>query len=325
MTVQELVTSATGAVDKNATDKKNPLTNVQNVMGFLLTSVGTVLSFIGITSAEVTTTLRNEPEKAAAVALILLLGVLAAALAVVLGSQRLVVSPVNLVSLIALLLGIGALVVYGTPIKNLEGWILLLGIVVTVVGSLLFVASVLTGKDKPEPESESGEREPRGEKSRSSGFFEFLWTRSLPVQVALIAASVLLIATSMDGAMRLETESQLATEVQVAATVSASDSLATLHVRVTAAKLTNEQYVQLTVDDKSGHHIASGTLAPDVSGAVDNTLELPIKPGNYRQIIIRTSTCTITRTKTTSTVNCGDDPSGLTIFNPSPLPSPTAR
>ena len=48
-------------------DVGNPLGDVQNILGFLLAGFAGVLGFIGLRSAEVSTVLRNELPKAAAV------------------------------------------------------------------------------------------------------------------------------------------------------------------------------------------------------------------------------------------------------------------
>jgi hypothetical protein len=345
----------TVSTDVSATDttgKDNPITSVQNVMGFLLTTVGTVFSFIGITSSEVTAVLRNEPEIAAAVALILLLGVLAAALAVVLGSQRAVASPLDLVLLIFLLLGIGAFIVYAIPIKNTEGWILALGSWVSGVAFLVLLLVLLcfdtsdrekgrtgtppatapTGPPPPpagQPVDEAVSPpadEPTTAGARLRGrlatFWNYLRTRDLPVQVVLIAASVILIAISMDGALRLETYSQLQTEVQVATSFSGSDSAKVLSVHVTAAKIKEGSWVEVDIysanPSKDGpsktHDIAQASIGPDTNGSVDDTFDVPLPAKKPSNIGIQASTCSSSKPSTTA--DCAGTPSQLTIPNP---------
>jgi hypothetical protein len=307
-------------------DAVNPFTDVHSIIGILLGLFGTALSFIGITSGEVTAILRNDAEGASVVALLLLLGVLAATLTVVTSNSRddaqPVASPLELMTIILLFLGAGLIVIYFIPVGTQKSWVLGLGCVVSACAfvSTLLLAALSLGV------SQSGSA---GDTPSPRGFWKHLLVRSLPVKVVLIVVSAILIAMSMYTAMRLEARSQLQTEVQVTASVSESDSLATLSVHVTAAKLRNDSWVHLQVYDAKNRPIASGSISPDVNGNVDNTLAIPIQPGKYDQISIQTSTCTAPRTDTikplanAATSDCGNAPSQLTITDPAPTPAPT--
>jgi hypothetical protein len=172
------------------------------------------------------------------------------------------------------------------------------------------------------------------------------------LKVLLITASVMLLATSVDAGLRLETQSQLHTTVQVAASVAESGSVATLTLHMTAAKVTNDSSVRFEVGgiDSDGSQqtmlksIASGDMDPDVNGDVDNTLEILLVPGSFDSISIMTATCPVssgtsspktpTSAKASASGKAASDPayftgctmhSQLTITNPvrSPTPTPT--
>ena len=105
-----------------SSQKKNTIGNVQNLLGFLLVGFGAVLSFIGLRSNEVTTVLRNDPGQASVIALILLLGVLAAALTVAIDDgEAKNVSWASVVGVAMVLLGVGALVIYSIPVGAAPG------------------------------------------------------------------------------------------------------------------------------------------------------------------------------------------------------------
>ena len=86
----------------------NNLTNIRNVLGFLLAGFGAVLSFLGVRSSEVTTILRNDAGQASVIALILLVGVLTAIWTIITSSKK-KIYPLSAAAIVILLLGIGAL------------------------------------------------------------------------------------------------------------------------------------------------------------------------------------------------------------------------
>lgn len=98
----------------------NRLSDVQNLLGFVLAGFGGVLSFIGLRSTEVTTVLRNNSKQASLVALLLLLSVLAAVLSIAIPSTK-KVTLVRALAIAVLLLTIGPIVILLIPIqKNMD-------------------------------------------------------------------------------------------------------------------------------------------------------------------------------------------------------------
>jgi hypothetical protein len=83
------------------------ITDIRNVLGFLLAGFGAILSFLGLRSTEVTTVLRNDPGQASLIALLLLLGVLAAVLTVAMDSTKNLPLP-GAVAIVLTLFGVGA-------------------------------------------------------------------------------------------------------------------------------------------------------------------------------------------------------------------------
>jgi predicted membrane channel-forming protein YqfA (hemolysin III family) len=119
---------------------RNQLTDIQNILGFLIAGFAGVLGFLELRSTEVSTVLRNDSSKASLIALILLLAVLTAVVSVAVPGYKKVPLP-QVVALFLLLLGVGALVIVAIPIGT-EHWAVL-RIVSLVVGALLVVIAVV--------------------------------------------------------------------------------------------------------------------------------------------------------------------------------------
>ena len=148
----------------------------------------------------------------------------------------------------------------------------------------------------------------------------------LPLTVVFLLAGVTLISMSAYGAMRLETASQRSSSAQVAATLNDTDSAITVHV--TASKVVGGGYIWISVqglpaspelavackgvdknlqpdqatceEDPCGPKrlqsscvwLMNGSVAPDASGDVNDTMDIPIEPGQFQDLDIRASVCT---------------------------------
>jgi hypothetical protein len=396
-----------------SSQKKNTIGNVQNLLGFLLVGFGAVLSFIGLRSTEVTTVLRNDPGQATVIALILLLGVLAAALTVAIDdSEAKKVSWATVAGVAMVLLGVGALVIHSIPVGAAPGPSSLeFGFAFVVAGGALLVISwaIKIGvSTKAEKDARAHEKEARAkektaraqettaraeektakarekaagaeekdsekkkvasaemktataqeetfraeeevaraqaeiakaqeisiakaqEKSRGSRWRrDSLFAPLIPLTVIFILASVLFIAISAYGGMRLETDSQLSSSAQVAAGANTNSSGTTVSAHVTAYKIKDGSWVGITIwglpssvsittaCNKVEHYlgpnqatcqqdpcgpgpgrlgseckiIMNGTVAPDANGDVDDTLSVPLQPGRYQDIDVRAVIC----------------------------------
>jgi hypothetical protein len=130
----------------------------------------------------------------------------------------------------------------------------------------------------------------------------------------------------MDGAMRLETASQLRTEVQVTTSVSVSNSEKTLSVHVTAAKVQDGSWVELDIYGTSAPgqklpqtpDIAQAGIGPDTNGDINDTFDVPLPQKATNSISIQATTCPTGNTSDTiaSRDDCNEKPSQLTILYP---------
>lgn len=277
---------------------KNPFSDVQNILGFLLAGFGGIISFLGLRSTEVTTVLRNDPGPASLIAATLLAGVLAAVLTVVIHSDTPTkASWEHAIGTAFILVALAAFTIYEIPASARPSVVSeILGPTLGILGIVILV----------------------------SGFW--VSAKTIRPTIILLTAGVTLIGISAYGAMRLETASQRSASAQVAATLNSSGSALTVHM--TASKVEGGGYIWISVEglpakppindacagidstlaanqatceqDPCGPHrlqgtcvyLMDGSIAPDASGAVDNTINLPITPGEFQAIDIRASVCT---------------------------------
>jgi len=121
--------------------------------------------------------------------------------------------------------------------------------------------------------------------------------------------------------MRLEANSQLSGTVQVTAAVSLVASSANVSIQVNAAKLSNKAWAAIEVygvssaevadkcvlvhqksppcqDDPCGYRkyvecatLMNGTILPNATGEVNQTIKVPFDPVKYQYIDVRASPC----------------------------------
>jgi hypothetical protein len=168
----------------------------------------------------------------------------------------------------------------------------------------------------------------------------------VPLTDALILASVILTVIAAYGSMRLETKSQLSFSAQVGASFVMDGSLATAFVNVSAAKIAQSDWVYVGVyalpvgikEAKECTHVhvpsteascvtdpchyfdmhqyaalkaqctvlLNGSVVPNATGNVDETIKVPFSPSNYQDIDVRAYVCSIRE----AIVNCEGSPSG---------------
>jgi hypothetical protein len=319
------------------------LTNIRNVLGFLLAGFGAILSFLGIRSSEVTTILRNDAWQASLIAFILLAGVLTAVWAIITKSKKKVFT-LNAIAIQVFLLGVGALVIFFLPIGPSS--LTTSGTISLVIGCVLMLAgtTALLGRSSWV----------RHGNNRKHGRWGRLWLRSATERQVefidvLIVASVLLTGIAAYGAMRLESKSQLSFFSQVGASFSVNGPIATASINIAASKLPQvdwiyvdvyavpvkgivlmnecdsyvvpylESVTHLTSEEAAAYipHCISdpciyfagqqqyqpynfpnlcnvllnGSIVPNATGDVDETLSLPFLMTKYQDIDIRAEVC----------------------------------
>lgn len=353
--------AATSAGD--APGQNNTIDNVRNVLGFLLAGFGAILSFLGVRSSEVTTVLRNDTLQASLIALILLLGVLAAVSAVATSSKQRVVLPA-VVAIGCSLVGLAALVVFFIPID--AALITVSGAISLAVGCILIVAGMGTlifyrpfwadqgvgqgkGKGKSAGTGRPGQDEAQGGRKASSNrtigkrgwqkqWPESTLKRSMQIVDVLLLAGVLLLGIAVYGAMRLETKSQLSFSAQVGAVFSLNGSIATASVDIAATKIAQSDWVfvdvyglpagidlsyecmqlyqDFTIPSNSAPctsdpclyfsqqkyssklnvscvALLNGSILPNASGDVDETLTAPFLAAKYQDVDVRAEVCSL--------------------------------
>jgi len=239
----------------NQDDLTNTLSNARNLLGFLLAGFGAVLSFIGLRSAELTTVLRNDSAQASFIALFLLLGVLAAVLAV--ASDKNTNVPMTVAAaIIVALLGAGSLLVFSVPTETVYkapalatyttgpevAW-LVIGLALVIGGAATVAVGYRRGrKRKPGAgsglEAGAGAQATAGDRGNGGG---------VHIITLLILASVLLTGIAAYGGMRLEARSQLSFSSQVEAHIMLGGPTATAAVNVTAFKIPQNDWVSVIV------------------------------------------------------------------------------
>jgi len=125
-------------------NSNNPWNAVENLLGFLLAGFGALLSFLGLRSTEITTVLRNYPTQASLIALLLLLGILAAVLTVATErNPNTNISWVVFTAIILALFGVGAFVVYAIPIGTPGMLSKVLGLICVPAGIIILLADIV--------------------------------------------------------------------------------------------------------------------------------------------------------------------------------------
>ena len=164
---------------------------------------------------------------------------------------------------------------------------------------------------------------------RSEKWYDWPLTPCIPLTVVFLLASVMFIAISTYGAIRLETDSQLSSSVQVAASVETTNSGTMISAHVSASKIEDGSWVGIDVVGlpsavqmaaecealqslvKSNSAtclqdpcaigrgylgsqckiVMGGTVVPDANGDVDETLNAPISSNEFQDIDVRAYIC----------------------------------
>lgn len=285
--------------------------DAQNILAFLLAGFAGVLGFLGLRSEELTAVLRNNTRQATLIAFILLLSVLAAAIGVAIPSTHRV-SWLTMTGAFSLLLAVSMTVIYKIPVQVTTTPENAKDSLYSSYGLAAFgvVALLVSIRRLKEPTA------PIRKLKKPTIYTQFLF----------IMASIILLATSLYGAMRLETDSQLNSIVQISASVGKANPEATLSIHVTASKIKEVGYVGIDVmglpsgvpivalcsavkiqenhasctEDPCAYSdkcamIFGATVPPDPNGDVNETLSDALVPRQYQDITVKASICQKTK------------------------------
>ena len=124
-----------------------------------------------------------------------------------------------------------------------------IGIALVVAGIAFLVVGKIAGTDQKPGVSAAAETAKKSESTSQDSDAQRLPDppTAVPLSVIFILASVIFIAISAYGAMRLETNSQRSFDAQVVAGVSMNASGETVSAHVTASRIKNSNYIGITV------------------------------------------------------------------------------
>lgn len=295
--------------------------DAENLLGFLLAGFAGIVGFFGLRSDEVTSVLRNYSSRASVIALILLLAILVAIAGIAVprshSTSRLRAAAVFL----ALLSGGAALNYYipipiaSLPLSDQQVKALVIAAILALLALIALALSFLG----PPPVS-LAKPDGSGGAGRIHRIREFA-NRSVPTQFACIFAAVILLAASIYGAMRLETDSQLNTSVDISASLARDTGGLALSVHVSGIKIRTSGYIVLVILGLPiSTHVAAGcrvpsmqqqtqcradpcrylrtcrvifvgNVPPDADGNISETVSDGLIPGLYSDLSIRAKVC----------------------------------
>lgn len=307
------------------------LSDVRNLLGFLVAGFAGVLNVIGLKSAEIGVVLRNEPIWVPVVAVLLLGGILAAVLSVftTAGGQHPVPPIAAVITILAAAASFPAIVWLipspfpghsGEHLASVAVTIALLGVSVLLCAA----AALFRSPARAQGSHWIGRRVQRNLQDL------------LNLQCLLLAVAVMLTSASAYGALRLETISQTSTLAEIGDRLQLNGQAGTLTISVSASKLSTQDWVSVDVagapstwDIVSMCHVPSvvalrekinqdisvvsceqdpcfyfarelnrqcvplsaDVIAPDSSGGVQRTLEVPFLASAYQHLQVTAVTC----------------------------------
>jgi hypothetical protein len=292
--------------------------DVRNLLGFLVIGFAGVLNVIGVKSAEIGVILRNDPGPVSYVAIILLVGVIAATASVFVDADKHAISLKAAVIVLFVMLFLFCLTVW---IVGERGVSLLAFLGVACVGSFLPLIWDLRTKYKLKKLTRGSLRKP----SLQRQFPELL-----NLQCLLLVAAVSLTSTAAYGALQIESLSQASVTVPTITdtlhssghnyTLSASASVSKLETQwlgvyvfgvprsINIVSMCSRPKMQslesqigvgcdqdpclyLGQQGRPCTGLAEGIIPPDATGQIDRTIEVPFSDLDYDHIQIRAALC----------------------------------
>ncbi len=283
------------------------LRNLRTILGLVLAGFAATISFVGITSTEISSILRNNEPAALIIFFSLLTAIVAALLAAVIEGgpwPRLGI----LISLLFVTLA-GFIVIADViriPAVNVS-WKLVTG---APSGMKMFIAILLVLALAMFIWTQFGHN-------------RYLHTKLMNLNSLLIVVSVVMLGIALFAALRVESGSQQNANVQIVASDSASGADADLTMMITVSRLSQGDYVQVFVcgttrlsnppsgcdqqqiapapkaasaascTDSSAncHMIAIWNVRPDLSGSVEQTVKFPISSATYGRVFGSANLC----------------------------------
>lgn len=208
------------------------LSDARNLLGFVVAGFAGVLNFIGLKSAEIGVVLRNEPFEVSIVGILLLTGVLAAALSVFVTKQH----PVHAewwFGPAVLAASAFPVVIWIIPASTPEAGGVAMGVAIAFWVSAL----VLLGLGLRAHPSLGSER---GLHNKFPDLFN--------LQCLLLAVAVLLTSAAAYGALRMETISQTSPLAQIGETLTSTGQQDDITISISASKMSDREWLGLDVE-----------------------------------------------------------------------------
>jgi hypothetical protein len=294
------------------------LSDARNLLGLVVAGFAGVLNFIGLKSAEVGVVLRNEPSRVSIVGILLLLGVVTAALSIFVAASH-SVYPGWMIGFAVLAVSAFPAVIWAIPSPfpgqggedNAAFWV-----AVACWGA----AAVLLGWSAWWAPAHHGEAERPKRDSLQDNYSDLF-----NLQALLLAVALILTSAAAYGALRMETISQNSPLAQVGDSLTINGSQDDLTISISASKMSDLEWlgVDVRAAPRSWHietmcgeikqtrgalcaedpcyyfrqlqraciQLSEDVLPPDASGTVQRNVVVPFSPQQFQHVQITAVVC----------------------------------
>jgi hypothetical protein len=250
----------------------NPWKDVQSILAFLLAGFASILGFLGLGATQIFTFFRNAPSQASFIALMFLLSIIAAVLGALISHDE-ELSWRWVFAIFPLLLATVSWMVYESNAGSISPIVdVALGAI--TLGTVIFA---IVHRKK---------------------------TWNVPAQLICILASVVLLATSVYGAILLGSQSLRPPSVQISANIISKTPHTTIAIHVTAFNISMNSHVEITtlgcIYLSQCEQIFSATVPGDASGSIDRTMIDGLILDDYQDISVGGKVCESAKSCVTS-------------------------
>jgi hypothetical protein len=293
------------------------LNDARNLLGLVVAGFAGVLNFIGLKSAEVGVVLRNEPSRVSIVGILLLLGVVTAALSIFVTASH-SVYPGWMIGFAVLAVSAFPAVIWAIPSPfpgqggddNTAFWVAVAcwGAAVVLVGWSAGWAIAHRGGTRPKP-----------------GSLQDKYSDLFNLQALLLAVALILTSAAAYGALRMETISQSSPLAQVGDSLTINGSQDDLTISISASKMSDLEWlgVDVRAAPRSWHietmcgeikqsrgvlcsqdpcyyfrqlkreciQLSEDVLPPDAAGTVQRNVVVPFSPQQFQHVQITAVVC----------------------------------